>query len=134
MALANPKLELNLSTARQRIVLVNGNPVEDTSPAYQIGSMLSESPGWIMEETPREGSLLDEFAETSSSSATTATQFVAAVERRCEPLIQERVLTSVKCTSVRQQITSDGSVITFGLLYKTPGNSDEQVLPMAIGN
>ena len=125
MALANPKLELNLSTARQRIVLVNGNPVEDTSPAYQIGSMLSESPGWIMEETPREGSLLDEFAETSSSSATTATQFVAAVERRCEPLIQERVLTSAKCTSVRQQITSDGSVITFGLLYKTPGNSDE---------
>ena len=134
MALANPKLELNLSTARQRIVLVNGNPVEDTSPAYQIGSMLSESPGWIMEETPREGSLLDEFAETSSSSATTATQFVAAVERRCEPLIQERVLTSAKCTSVRQQITSDGSVITFGLLYKTPGNSDEQMPPMATVN
>ncbi len=134
MALANPKLELNTATARQRIVLVNGNPVEDLTPAYQIGSMLSESPGWIMEETPREGALLDEFAETSSNSATTATQFVAAVERRCEPMIQERVMTSARCTNVQQTITPDGSVITFGLLYKTPGNSDEQVLPMAIGN
>jgi hypothetical protein len=134
MALANPRLELNTATARQRIVLVNGNPVEDLTPAYQIGSMLSESPGWVMEETPREGALLDEFSETSSNSATTATQFVAAVERRCEPMIQERVMTSAKCTNVQQTITPDGSVITFGLLYKTPGNSDEQVLPMAIGN
>ncbi len=134
MALANPKLELNTATARQRIVLVNGNPVEDTSPAYEILSMLSEDAGWVMEETPREGSLLDEFSETRSNSATTATQFVAAVERRCEPMIQERVMTSAKCTNVQQTITPDGSVITFGLLYKTPGNSDEQVLPMAIGN
>jgi hypothetical protein len=86
-----------------------------------------------MEETPREGSLLDEFSETTNSS-TTATQFVAAVERRCVPMIQERVMTSARCTNVQQTITPDGSVITFGLLYKTPGNSDEQVLPMAIGN
>lgn len=134
MALANPQTELNPLTARHRIVLVNGNPVEDTSPAYQILSMLSEDPGWVMEETPREGSLLAEFAETSPSPATTTTQFVAAVERRCEPLINERVVTSATCTSVRQELTPDGSQIRFALQYKTPGNSDEQTLPLSIGN
>jgi len=131
MALANPQMELNTLTARQRIVLVNGNPVEDTSPAYQILSMLSEDPGWSMEETPREGSLLAEFAETGQN---TATQFVAAVERRCDPLLNEQVLTSATCTSVRQELTRDGSKISFALQYKTPGDSAEQALTLAIGN
>lgn len=128
---ANPVTDLNLMTARHRIRLVNGNPVEDSSPAYQILSMLSEDPGWAMEETPREGSLLSEFEETGQN---TVTQFVAAVERRCEPLIAEQVIVSATCSNVRQVLTRDGSAFYFDLTYKTPGSTDEESLPMSIGN
>lgn len=118
---ANPLMELNIETAQHRIVLVNGNPVEDTSPDYGILSMMSEGPGWFMEETPREGSLLEEFREVGLD---TPTQFKNAVERRCEPFLRSGAITSAECTSVRQEIRGDGSAIFFTLQYTQPGEPE----------
>ena len=55
MASVNPQMELKWPlTARQRITPVNGNPVEDTSPAYQIFHANGRS-RLVDEETPRGG-------------------------------------------------------------------------------
>jgi hypothetical protein len=115
-------MELNVATAHHRIVLRNGNPVEDGSPSYQLLSMLTEDSGWPMEETPRQGSLVAEFAETGQD---TPTQFKAAVERRAQPLIEDRTIVSAECTSVRQDVRRDGSAIFFNLLYKQSGQPEQ---------
>ena len=122
-------MELNIATGHHRIVLVNGNPVEDAGPVYPLLSMLYEGPGWPMEETPRQGSLEDEFKETGQD---TPTQFKAAVERRCQPLIDDKRLVSAECTSVEQVVDRAGSSIQFNLRYQQPGEP-VQVTPVAIG-
>jgi len=130
MPAADPLMTLNVATGQHRIVLKDGDPVEDDSPTYQCLTMLYEAPGWIMEETPREGSLKQEFEETGQN---TPSQFKAAVERRCEPMIQERVLVSAECTSVTQETRTDGTAVYFNLLYKAPGEPAREA-PIAIGS
>ena len=128
--MADPLTELNLQSGRHRIVLRDGDPVPDDSPSYEILSMLYEDPGWPMEETPRQGNLKSEFDETGQD---TATQFKAAVERRCEPIIDDRIIVSAECTSVRQVVDTQGSKIFFNLLYKTPGEPTREA-PIEIGS
>jgi len=128
--MGDPVTKLNLMSGRHRIELRNGDPVLDESPAYEILSMLYEDPGWPMEETPREGNLKREFEETGQD---TASQFKAAVERRCEPIINDRKITSAECTAVQQVIRTDGSAIFFNLLYESPGEPAREA-PIEIGS
>lgn len=127
--MANPLMELNVATGHYRTVLRDGNPVEDDSPIYELLSLLYEAAGWAMEETPREGSLLDEFPE---SNANTPSQFKDAVERRCQPLLDNGTLVSAACTSVREVVERAGSAIFFNLLYKQPGQR-ERTAQLGIG-
>lgn len=124
MAVGDPQMTLNPITGHYRIVLENGDPVFTDRPDYPILSMLFEAPGWPMEQTPREGSLLSEFPETGIN---TPTQFKAAVERRCQPLIESGDLVADECTDVRILERRAGTAITCNILYQQPGRPVQTV-------
>ena len=124
--MADPQIDFNATTGRHSIRLVNGDPVMDDSPAYEILTMLTEDPGWLMEETPRRGNLLREFETTTRS---TPSIMKASLEDRCEPLKPD-VLTDAECTSVTQP--ADGQ-LAFILRYTQPGVPVPADLSLEVG-
>lgn len=118
----DPQLSYNPQTGKHSIKLVDGDPVMDDSPFYEILSMLTEGPGWPMEETPRRGSLADEFPEATS---VTPSRFRTSIEERCAPLVLDRTIESATCQSVTQPTKES---IAFALSYVVGGKRARDLL------
>lgn len=117
------------SSGRQRVVLKDGEPVPDDSLAHEMVSLLCESPGWAMEETPRKGNLARAFQEYTSG---TPSRFKAAVEDRLQPLIDEQLLEDVECDSVDLE-TEDGSLAFTVLPTRRGQPTDVEPVELEIG-
>lgn len=123
--LSDPLLEQNPKTGQHRIVLVNGDPVETDDCLYASLSMLCEDPGWMMEETPREGNLVQALAETTLR---TRSDTKGAVEQRLRHLIDDGVLVDARCTDIDvEDIETGGRSIDFVALIQKPGESPKSV-------
>lgn len=122
----DPQMEFNPATGKHRMVLVNGDLVPTDAPDYEILTMLTEDPGWFMEETPRRGSLVREFEITTRL---TPSQMKASLEDRCDPLKPD-VLTDAECVSVTQP--ADGQ-LAFQLRYTQPGKPPAEPVSLEVG-
>lgn len=121
--LSDPLLEYNPKTGNHRLVLVNGDPVESDDCGYACLSMLCEDPGWLMEETPREGNLVQALAETNRR---TRSETKAGVEQRLRHLVDERVLIDATCDSVDVvDLETGGRGVRFSALIQKPGQSPQ---------
>lgn len=117
------------STGRQRIVLRDGEPVPDTSLAHEMVSLLCESPGWPMEETPRRGNLARVFQEFTRG---TPSRFKAQAEERLQPLVLEELLSDVECDSV--VLDEERGALSFSILPTRPGEpADSEPVGLEIG-
>jgi hypothetical protein len=118
-------MDYNERTGAYRIRLVNGDPVETDDCTYAVLSMLCEDPGWLMEETPREGNLVQALAETT---VRTRGDTKAAVEQRLRHLIDDGVLVDARCTDVSTyDMESGGREIDFAATIQKPGQSPRAV-------
>lgn len=124
--MADPVMDYNPVTGKHRIRLVDGDPVLSESPEYAMLSMWYEGAGWAGEETPRRGTLSEEFPETT---LTTPFRLKASLEERCQPLVEARVIESVTVISVTQP--SD-SAIAFTAEYRQGGRPPEAI-PFMVG-
>lgn len=123
--LSDPLMEPNPKTGCHRIVLVNGDPVEADDCAYACLSMLHEDPGWVMEEVPREGNLVEALSETTTR---TRGDCKAAVEQRLRHLIDEQVLIDARCTDVDVfDVESGGRGVDFAATIQQPGKSPRSI-------
>lgn len=123
--LSDPLLSYNEATGCHRIVLVNGDPVEADDCGYACLSMLCEDPGWVMEEVPREGNLVEALSETTRR---TRGDCKAAVEQRLRHLIDEQVLIDARCTDIDvYDVESGGRGIAFGATIQKPGQSPRSI-------
>jgi len=119
-------MDFDATTGRHRIRLVDGDPVLSDLPDYEILTMLTEDPGWYMEETPRRGSLLREFENTTRL---TPSQMKASLVDRCDPLKPD-VLVDAECVSVTQP--ADGQ-LAFRLQYTQPGKPPGEPADLEVG-
>lgn len=114
----DPQMTLNKRTGKYRMTMKDGDPVSTEEPTYEILTMLTESPGWIMEETPRQGPLNESVPEiTQYARNNTPSALKGTIESRMEPLIADKVLVSAEVTEVN---IGDGDV-SFGMSYQRPG-------------
>lgn len=124
--MADPELDYNPLTGQCSIRLVDGDPVMTDSPEYEMRTMWCEGAGWPMDESGRRGPLQEEFPETLSG---TPNQLAASLEDRCAPLINDRVLDSVVCESVKP-VGERG--LSFVVAYTRPGKPAERK-PLEVG-
>jgi hypothetical protein len=124
--LPDPALTYNERTGAYRILLVNGDPVESDDLAYACLSMLCEDPGWFMEETPREGNLVEALSLTTARGTRSETK--AAMEQRLRHLVDEGVLVDAYCDSVQTvDLESGGRGIVFSAKVQRPGQSPQAI-------
>lgn len=129
--LSDPAMDYNPATGQHRIRLVNGDPVESDDLGYAVLTMLSEDPGWLMEETPRKGNLVVALAETTTR---TRAECKGAVEDRLQPLIDDGVLVDARCTDVETfDLETGGRGIDFAATIQRPGQSPRSIQSQLVG-